>query len=163
MEHPDDGSSVEHDRGRGDGRDVRGRCRVRHRTRSSRPSPTSSASGVHSRWRATQNAVHDATRHSRHRSSTGPERALDAFARDLALTSAQRTVADSILHHEFETANAIREESWPRMQAVMEETRRKLDSLLTPAQRERYRVLLSEQQQRFRAREGRPAFPPYPR
>ena len=94
---------------------------------------------------------------------TGPERALDAFARDLALTSAQRTVADSILHHEFETANAIREESWPRMQAVMEETRRKLDSLLTPAQRERYRVLLSEQQQRFRAREGRPAFPPYPR
>lgn len=93
----------------------------------------------------------------------GPVRALDAFARDLALTPGQRTVADSILHHEFETANAIREESWPRMQAVMEETRRKLDSLLTPAQRERYRALLAEQQQRFRAREGRPPFPPYPR
>jgi hypothetical protein len=93
----------------------------------------------------------------------GPERALDAFARDLALTPTQRTGADSILRHEFETANAIREESWPRMQAVMEETRRKLDSLLTPTQRERYRALLAEQQDRFRARDGRPPFSPHPR
>jgi hypothetical protein len=93
-----------------------------------------------------------------------PERALDAFARDLALTPAQRTLADSILRHEFEAANAIREESWPRMQAVMDDTRRKLDSLLTPAQRERYHTMLAEQQQRFRARDsGRSPFPPHPR
>ena len=97
-----------------------------------------------------------------------PERALDAFARDLALSPAQRTVADSILRHEFEAADAIREESWPRMQAVMEDTRRKLDSLLTPTQRERYRALLAEQQQRFRSHEpgrspGRTPFPLNPR
>lgn len=90
-----------------------------------------------------------------------PERALDAFARDLELTPTQRTVADSILRHEFAAANAIREESWPRMQAVMDDTRRKLDSLLTPSQRERYHALLAEQEQRFRGREsGRPLFPP---
>jgi hypothetical protein len=93
-----------------------------------------------------------------------PERALDAFARELALSSAQRTVADSILRHELEAANAIREESWPRMQAVMDDTRRKLDSLLTPAQRDRYHVLLAEQQQRFRARGlDHAPFPPNPR
>jgi hypothetical protein len=91
----------------------------------------------------------------------GPERALDAFARDLALTPAQREVADSILRHEFEAANAIREESWPRMQAVMDDTRRQLDSLLTASQRDRYHTLLAEQEQRFRGREaGRPLFPP---
>jgi hypothetical protein len=95
--------------------------------------------------------------------ATGPgtERALDAFARDLALSAEQRTVADSILRHEFEAANAIREESWPRMQAVMDDTRRKLDSLLTPSQRERYHALLAEQEQRFRGREsGRPLYQP---
>jgi len=94
--------------------------------------------------------------------ATGPgtERALDAFARDLALSPEQRTVADSILRHEFEAANAIREETWPRMQAVMADTRQKLDSLLTPVQRERYHALLATQEQRFRARDlGRP-FPP---
>jgi hypothetical protein len=94
----------------------------------------------------------------------GPERALDGFARDLALTPAQRTVADSILRHEFEEVNAIREASWPRMQAVMDDTRRKLDSLLTPAQRERYHTLLAAQEQRFRGRESaRPLFPPHSR
>src|SRR5690349_7805827 len=62
-------------------------------------------------------------------SGPGPERAVDAFARDLALSPEQRAVADSILHHEFEAANAIREETWPRMQAVMDETRQRLDSL----------------------------------
>ena len=98
----------------------------------------------------------------------GPERAVDAFARDLALSPEQRAVADSILRHEFAAANAIREESWPRMQAVMDDTRRKLDSLLTPAQRERYRALLAEQQQRFRSHEpgrssDRSPFPPNPR
>jgi hypothetical protein len=94
----------------------------------------------------------------------GAERAVDAFARDLGLSPEQRTVADSILRHEFEAANAIREETWPRMEAVMSDTRRKLDSLLTPAQRERYRALLAEQEQRFRAREpGRPPFPSHPR
>ena len=92
---------------------------------------------------------------------SGQERALDAFARDLALTPAQRTVADSILRHEFEAANAIREESWPRMQAVMDDTRRKLDSLLTPTQRERYHALLAEQEQRFRGRDAaRPSYSP---
>ena len=97
-------------------------------------------------------------------SGPGSERAVDAFARDLALSPEQRTVADSILHHEFEAANAIREETWPRMQAVMDDTRRRLDSLLTPVQRERYRALLAEQEQRFRSREpGRPAFPQHPR
>jgi hypothetical protein len=97
----------------------------------------------------------------------GSERAVDAFARDLALSPEQRAVADSILRHEFEEANAIREETWPRMEAVMNDTRRKLDSLLTPAQRERYHALLAEQEQRFRAREpssaGRPPFPPHSR
>jgi len=90
----------------------------------------------------------------------GTERALDAFARDLALSPDQRARADSILRHEFEAANAIREETWPRMQAVMADTRQKLDSLLTPVQRERYHTLLAEQEQRVRARDlGRPAFP----
>jgi hypothetical protein len=92
------------------------------------------------------------------------ERAVDAFARDLALSPAQRTVADSILRHEFEAANAIREETWPRMQAVMADTRRMLDSLLTPVQRERYHALLNEQEQRFRSRDtGRLSFPSHPR
>ena len=94
----------------------------------------------------------------------GPERAVDAFARELVLSPAQRGVADSILRHEFEAANAIREETWPRMQAVMDDTRRRLDSLLTPTQRERYRTLLAEQERRFRARDpGRPPFSPHPR
>ena len=94
----------------------------------------------------------------------GPGRAFDAFARDLDLTDAQRTVADSILRHEFEAVNAIREETWPRMQTVMTDTRRKLDSLLTSSQRERYRALLAEQEKRFRSRElGRPPFPSHPR
>ena len=94
----------------------------------------------------------------------GPERAVDAFARDLALTPAQRIIADSILRGEFEAANAIREETWPRMEAVMTDTRHKLDSLLTPAQRERYRALLAQQEQRFRARDpGRPMFPSHSR
>jgi len=93
-----------------------------------------------------------------------PERALDAFARDLALSPEQRSAADSILRHEFETANAIREATWPRMEAVMNDTRRRLDSLLTPTQRERYRALLADQEQRFASRySGRPAFSPHPR
>ena len=93
----------------------------------------------------------------------GSERAVDAFARDLALSPEQRTIADSILRHEFEAANAIREETWPRMEAVMDDTRQKLDSLLTPGQRERYHALLAEQEQRFRAREPRrPLFSPHP-
>ena len=94
----------------------------------------------------------------------GSERAVDAFARDLGLSTEQRAVADSILRHEFEAANAIREETWPRLAAVMDDTRRKLDSLLTPAQREQYRALLAQQEQRFRGREpGRAPFPPHPR
>lgn len=94
----------------------------------------------------------------------GPERAVDAFARDLALSPGQRAIADSILRHEFEAANAIREETWPRMEAVMNDTRQKLDSLLTPEQRERYHALLAEQEQRFRAREPRrPLFSQHPR
>jgi len=94
----------------------------------------------------------------------GSERAVDAFARDLALSPEQRAIADSILRHEFEAANAIREETWPRMAAVMDDTRQKLDSLLTPAQRERYHALLAEQEQRFRTREPRrPLFSQHPR
>jgi len=94
----------------------------------------------------------------------GAERAVDAFARDLALTPEQRAIADSILRHEFEAANAIREETWPRMAAVMDDTRQKLDSLLTPTQRERYHALLAEQEQRFRTREPRrPLFSQHPR
>ena len=95
----------------------------------------------------------------------GPERAVDVFARDLSLSPEQRAVADSILRHEFEAANAIREDTWPRMQAVMDETRQRLDSLLTPTQREHYRALLAEQEARFRSRDpGRPAaFPQHRR
>ena len=52
----------------------------------------------------------------------GPARAVDAFARDLSLSPQQRAIADSILRHEFEAANAIREETWPRMAAVMNDT-----------------------------------------
>ena len=83
-------------------------------------------------------------------SGARPERAIDAFARDLDLTDGQRTIADSILRHEFEQVTAIREETWPRMQAVMADTRRKVDSLLTPTQRERYRALLAEHDDRRR-------------
>lgn len=90
------------------------------------------------------------------------ERALDGFARELGLTDAQRSVADSILRHEFEAVESIRGETWPRMQAVMAETRRKLDSVLSPAQRERYREMLLEQERRFRARmPDRRPFPPH--
>ena len=93
-----------------------------------------------------------------------PERALDAFARDLALSPEQRSAADSILRHEFEAANAIRETTWPRLESVMNDTRRRLDSLLTPTQRERYRALLADQEQRFVSRSsGRPRFSPHPR
>jgi len=93
-----------------------------------------------------------------------PERALDAFARDLALSPEQRAAADSILRREFEAANAIREATWPRMEAVMSDTRRRLDSLLTPTQRERYRALLADQEQRFASRfSGRSAYSPHPR
>ncbi|HUQ80188.1 MAG TPA: hypothetical protein VM076_03560 [Gemmatimonadaceae bacterium] len=89
----------------------------------------------------------------------GGERALDAFARELELTPAQLAVAHSILRHEFETVNGIREETWPRMQAVMDDTRRKIDSVLSPTQRDRYHDMLAEQQRRFRPRDGdRPAF-----
>ena len=93
-----------------------------------------------------------------------PERALDAFARELELTPAQLTVADSILRHEFEAVNGIREDSWPRMQAVMDDTRRKLDSILSPTQRDRYHAMLAEQQQRFRTRDrDHASFPSHPR
>ena len=94
----------------------------------------------------------------------GTERALDAFARELDLTPDQLTVADSILHHEFETMNEIRDATWPKMQAVMNDTRRKLDSILSPAQRERYRAMLAEQERRFRPRDGeRAPFPSHSR
>ena len=84
----------------------------------------------------------------------GPERALDQFARELDLTAAQRTVADSILRHEFEAVNDIRAATWPQMQSVMDDTRRKLDSVLSPAQRERYRAMLADQERRFRPPRG---------
>jgi hypothetical protein len=90
-----------------------------------------------------------------------PERALDVFARELDLTPRQRSTIDSMLRAEFDSVNAIRDESWPRMQSVMAETRRKLDSLLTPSQRDRYRELLVEQEQRFRARDGNRPPPPF--
>jgi hypothetical protein len=90
-----------------------------------------------------------------------PERALDAFARELELTPVQLTIADSILRHEFDTVNGIREETWPRMQAVMDDTRRKIDSVLSPAQRERYHEMVADQERRFRSRDGaRPTFSP---
>ena len=95
----------------------------------------------------------------------GPERALDQFAREVDLTEAQRTVADSILRHEFEAVNDIRAATWPRMQAVMDDTRRKLDTVLSPEQRERYRAMLADQDRRFgppRDAERRP-FPSHQR
>ena len=91
----------------------------------------------------------------------GPGRALDVFAHDLELSTIQRSVADSILRHEFQTIDAIRSEAWPRMRVVMEETRRKLDSLLTPSQRDRYHAMLADQDRQFRERgPGRPPHPP---
>ena len=93
-----------------------------------------------------------------------PERALDAFARELELTPEQLTVADSILRHEFDAVNGIREDTWPKMQAIMDDTRRKLDSVLSPSQRLRYHAMLAEQERRFRPRGGgRPSFPPHQR
>ena len=89
-----------------------------------------------------------------------PERALDAFARELELTPEQLVVTDSILRHEFEAVNGIREDTWPKMQAIMDDTRRKLDSVLSPAQRERYHAMLADQERRFHPRDaGRPSFP----
>ena len=81
----------------------------------------------------------------------GPERAFDAFARDLDLTPAQREAADSILSEEFETVTALREGAWSRMRVVMDDTRQKVDALLTPEQRERYHELLDRQDRRFRS------------
>ena len=83
----------------------------------------------------------------------GPERAFDAFARDLDLTAAQRAAADSILREEFETVTALREGVWSRMRAIMDDARQRVDSLLTPEQRERYHELLESQDRRFRSRD----------
>lgn len=89
-----------------------------------------------------------------------PERAVDAFARELELTPEQLVVTDSILRHEFEAVNGIREDTWPKMQAIMDDTRRKLDGVLSPPQRERYHAMLAEQERRFRPHDaGRPSFP----
>jgi hypothetical protein len=83
------------------------------------------------------------------------ERALARFAKALQLSPAQAAAVDSISMHEFAAANAVREESWPRMQEVLADTRRRIDSVLTPAQRTRYHDMLARQEQRWQREQAR--------
>jgi hypothetical protein len=86
--------------------------------------------------------------------------AVLSSCRELELTPEQLVVTDSILRHEFEAVNGIREDTWPKMQAIMDDTRRNLDGVLSPAQRERYHAMLADQERRFHPRDaGRPSFP----
>ncbi|MFI5245701.1 MAG: hypothetical protein ACHQQR_10775, partial [Gemmatimonadales bacterium] len=85
------------------------------------------------------------------------ERALARFAKALQLTPAQAAAVDSISMREFAAANAVREESWPRMQAVFDDTRRRIDSVLTPVQRTRYHDMLARQEERWRREQARRA------
>src|ERR1035437_9748681 len=83
------------------------------------------------------------------------ERALARFAKALQLTPAQAAAVESISIHEYEAANAVREESWPRMQEVLADTRRRIDSVLTPSQRPRYHEMLARQEQRWQREQAR--------
>jgi hypothetical protein len=72
-------------------------------------------------------------RHSPNAKGDGEPRGRRRLRREVDLTPEQVVVADSILRHEFEAMNGIREDTWPQMQAIMDDTRRKLDSVLSPA------------------------------
>jgi Spy/CpxP family protein refolding chaperone len=85
------------------------------------------------------------------------ERALARFARALQLTPAQAAAVERISAHEFDAANAVREESWPRMQSVLDDTRHQIDSVLTPVQRTRYHDMLARQEERWRREQARRA------
>jgi hypothetical protein len=85
------------------------------------------------------------------------ERALARFGKALQLTPAQAAAVERISMHEFEAANAVREESWPRMQAVLDDTRKQIDSVLTPVQRTRYHDMLARQEERWRREQARGA------
>jgi len=97
-------------------------------------------------------------------------RANAEFARALDLTPAQAAAVDSVMTHDFNEVNALREEMRPRIEAIIATTRQRIDSLLTPAQREKYHALLAEQQERMQRRErggpdgpgGRRGGPPFP-
>lgn len=94
-------------------------------------------------------------------------RANAEFARALGLTPAQAATVDSVMTHDFNEVNALREEMRPRIEAIIASTRQRIDSVLTPAQREKYHALLAEQQQRMQRRErggpgGRRGGPPFP-
>jgi hypothetical protein len=97
-------------------------------------------------------------------------RANAEFARSLGLTPAQAAAVDSVMTHDFNEVNALREEMRPRIEAIIATTRQRIDSVLTPAQREKYHALLAEQQERMQRRErggsggpggrrGGPSFP----
>ena len=81
------------------------------------------------------------------------QRANAEFARTLGLTPAQAAAVDSVMTHDFNAVNTLREEMRPRIEALVATTRQRIDSVLTPAQREKYHALLAEQQQRMERRE----------
>jgi len=97
-------------------------------------------------------------------------RANAEFARTLGLTPAQAAAVDSVMTHDFNEVNGLREEMRPRIEAIIATTRQRIDSVLTPAQREKYHALLADQQQRMQRRErggpggsgGRRGGPPFP-
>jgi len=80
-------------------------------------------------------------------------RANAEFARTLGLTPAQTAAVDSVMTHDFDEVNGLREEMRPRIEAIIATTRQRIDSVLTPAQREKYHALLAEQQQRMQRME----------
>jgi hypothetical protein len=94
-------------------------------------------------------------------------RANAEFTRTLGLTPVQAAAVDSVMTHDFNDVNALREEMRPRIEAIIASTRQRIDSLLTPPQREKYHALLAEQQKRMQRRDRggpgeRRGGPPFP-
>jgi hypothetical protein len=90
-------------------------------------------------------------RHSPNAKGDGEPRGRRRLRREVDLTPEQVVVADSILRHEFEAMNGIREDTWPQMQAIMDDSAQARQRSLA-RQRERYHAMLAEQECPFRPR-----------
>ena len=61
----------------------------------------------------------------------------DRFAKEVGLSTQQRTQIDSIMDRESRELRAIRGRVQPQLDSIITRTRRSLDSVLTPEQREK--------------------------
>ena len=59
------------------------------------------------------------------------------FARELGLSTEQRTRIDSIMEHQGRELRAIRHQVQPQLDSIVSRTRQQLDSVLTPEQRKK--------------------------